>query len=475
MKSQRQIVRGGSPASVSQRQTTIPKLHWLWFGLFAVTLAFLGGSSWPDPIHHALLRPVVALLLIPVLSQLRMKDIQRAQVPFLLLLLLLIWMVLQLVPLPPAVWQTLPDRQGLAELDYLAGLNDVWRPISLTPFRGLNAAFGMVVPLTALLLALAMRIPARALLLVVFGIGVFDAALVLLQVVGGSESPFYLFPNPSPGAAEGIFANENHSAVFSAIVMLIVARLALETSIAKDPSWLRLSYAPAFVLVLLAVLVSGSRAGLAVTLVVLLASAGMIWLETRDRAADFDGRHGATLWRTRGRLALAGCAAAILLLIAAFAWLERTPAFEDIINAGSFDDLRWSLLPILGDVAATHWLLGTGFGSFEAVYHAYEPTELLLPLYVNQAHNDWAQLAIEGGAPAVVLLAGFLWWFGKAVLGLRASRQARAGQIIFWTACVAIIAAASVVDYPLRTPVFQAVAVWLLLCLSADRAKTIGV
>ena len=441
------------------------ELHWLWLGLFVVALTFLGGSSWSDPVHHLLLRPIAALMLIPVLSGLQQEDIRRGRVGFLLLGSFLFWALLQLVPLPPSVWQMLPGRQHIAELDKLSGLDGVWRPVSLAPFRGANAAFAIVVPFVALLLALATRIRSRTLLIGVLAMGILDAVLVQLQVIGGTDSPFYLFPNPSPGAAEGIFANENHSAVFSAIVLLIITRLALDAEGENDPRWLRLCYAPAFLLVLLAVLVSGSRAGIAAALLALGASAMMIWW-TMPRSGSADRRSiGRLAGRSGNRVALAGCAAATILLIVAFVWLERTPAFADIMRSESFDDLRWSLWPILIEMAATHWLLGTGFGSFDAVYRSYEPAALLLPFYVNQAHNDWAQLVIEGGLPAAALLACFLGWLAKTVLNLRDGSQPMAGQIIFWVACTAIIGAASLVDYPLRTPIFQAVCVWLLLCL----------
>lgn len=449
-------------------------LHWLWLGLFIASLTFLGGSSWSDPIHHLLLRPVAALLLIPAMYEVRREDVRRGRIGLILLGSLLFWIMLQLVPLPPSVWQMLPDRQLIAEMDKLSGLESVWRPVSLAPFRGINAAFGMVVPLAALVLALATRNRSRWLLIGILAMGLLDAVLALLQVIGGTDSPFYLFPNPSTGAAEGIFANENHSAVFSAIVMLIITRLALDAEGENDPRGLRLSYVPAFLLILLAVLVSGSRAGIAAALLALGSSAMMIWwtMPRRDRAgAQSSGR---LIWRTGRRAALVGCAAATTLLIAAFVWLERTPAFADIMRSDSFDDLRWSLWPILTEMAATHWMLGTGFGSFDAVYRYYEPTTLLLPLYVNQAHNDWAQLIIEGGLPAATMLICFLAWLAKSVLSLGHAQKAMAGQIIFWITCTAIIGAASIVDYPLRTPIFQAVCVWLLICLRADNAEKNG-
>jgi O-antigen ligase len=115
-----------------------------------------------------------------------------------------------------------------------------------------------------------------------------------------------------------------------------------------------------------------------------------------------------------------------------------------------------------------HWLFGTGFGSFDAVYRIYEPTALLLPLYVNHAHNDWAQLVIEGGLPAAICLLGLMGWVAMAIWRIARRTPGSGALVVFWTAWLAIMMAASTVDYPLRTPIFQAVSVWLMLCLAFD-------
>lgn len=388
--------------------------------------------------------------------------------PLALLGLTLLWVVIQLVPLPPNLWQMLPDRIIIAQIDQLSELEDMWRPISLTPFRGLDSLFGLTVPFAALLLALALQVPPRTLLFAIVAIGVADASLGMLQVIGGPGSVFYLYGITSLGAPAGIFANENHSAVFSAIVLLIISRLALESRAQDDPTWLRLSFAPAFLFVLLAVLVTGSRAGFMATFAALLASLYLTWEQTKTIGAHARADPVYAELRTRRIAIVAGLITGIVAVAFMFVWFERTPAFEDMINRNSFEDLRWKLWPTLSNMATQHWLVGTGFGSFDAVYQIYEPTALLLPLYVNHAHNDWAQLLIEGGLPAVILLAVFLVWIAKNLWMLFRNQGGPAGGIVFWGSCIAIIAAASVVDYPVRTPIFQAIIIWLLICLVSD-------
>ncbi|NCP25172.1 MAG: O-antigen ligase family protein [Erythrobacter sp.] len=433
-----------------------------------LALALLGGSSRPDPIQNALLRPVCALLLIPALGNLKHAYLVGFKVPLALLGLTLLWMIIQLVPLPPSLWQALPDRSIIAQIDRLSDFVRIWRPISLTPFRGLDTLFGLIIPFAALLLALTLKIPARTLLFAIVAIGLADAALGVLQVIGGTGSVFYLYAITSLGAPAGIFANENHSAVFSAIVLLIITRLALESRGHADPAWVRLAFAPAFLFILLAVLITGSRAGSTATFFALVAALLMTWLHSKvvDTQLVKDLRQSRS--RARRNAVFAAFAAAIVAVALAFVWLQRVPAFEEMVSRNSFDDLRWQLWPVLKVMASQHWMVGTGFGSFDAVYRIYEPTALLLPRYVNHAHNDWAQLLIEGGLPAAILLTAFLIWIGTLLWRLKEQPAPPVGRIPFWISCIAIIAAASIVDYPLRTPIFQTLIMWLLVCLVSD-------
>jgi O-antigen ligase len=91
-----------------------------------------------------------------------------------------------------------------------------------------------------------------------------------------------------------------------------------------------------------------------------------------------------------------------------------------------------------------------------------------MSVYINQAHNDWVQLIIEGGVVVALILLSLLVWMARAIVAISLSRAARV-RGIFWIGVFAIISAASMIDYPLRTPLFQVVAIWFLLALSRDR------
>lgn len=445
-------------------------LAWVTIGLFALALALLGGSSRPDAIQIVALRPLAALFLLVPLLVMTSRDLERAQGPALLLAAFAGLVLLQLVPLPPALWKSLPMRDLVAQMDAAVGIEAVWRPLSLVPTRTLNALFGLLVPAAALLLALALRLSVMELLVLIAGLGVFDAALGLLQVVTGDASPLYFYAQTNRGLPVGIFANENHSAVFSALALLAIARLGISPLLRAQLFWLRIASPLAFLLVLLSVLVSGSRAGLGMGVLAVLASGLMLWLDMRPSRSR-GGDAGLLIRILRNpRTPPFAFVLIVAIMFMAFVALDRAPGAEGLFLRDPLEDLRWRIWPVLTEMMGRFWILGSGFGSFEEVYHIFEPTGLLYAQYVNQAHNDWAQFVIEGGVPAIALLVALLLWILAALRSL-AQASIPASRVLFSFSVFTIIAVASVFDYPLRAPAFQAISIWLVLVLALDSHK----
>ena len=438
-------------------------------GSFALLVALFGGASRYEEVQVAVLRPIAALFLIGALWRLNVESIRDLWVPVGLLFGLSLWMALQLVPLPPAMWRALPIRGVLAEIDVLLGLEGHWRPISFVPSRTLNALASLVVPVCALLLMIVQ--PRRELWLVVLllitGVGVLDATLGISQVLTGISSPLYLYDVTNHGSPVGLFANENHSAVFSVISMLIAARLATIPRVNDSMRWMRFAAGPVFVLIFLSVLLSGSRSGLALGGLALMASALMVWMARYEAQKSHASINRALFPNINRKIVFWSIGGSIAISLLIFFLFERAPAFEDLLSQNRFEDLRARIFPVLREMVATFWLFGAGFGSFEEVYHIFEPTSLLIPPYINQAHNDWAQLVIEGGLPAIVFLLFTLGWILSILRRIIVSRGTLALGV-FWITVGLVLAAASVVDYPLRTPIFQVLGVWLLVILVQD-------
>lgn len=438
--------------------------------LLAVVVAFGGGASRSDAIQIVALRSFSAFFFAIALFYLRKEDVKSGQTLVVLFSSLVLLVGIQLVPLPAWLWQSFPARGDIHRLDVTMGLEGVWRPLTLAPTRSWNVFGSLIVPAAGLLLALAFRASSLTLLRIIAALGAFNGVVGLFQIVTGKSSVLYFYEITNRGSPVGIFANENHAAIFAACSMLVVAALGIRVREGRGAAWERLAYPAVFFFILLISLVGGSRAGFAASLVAVGVSIAMLTMVVPARQRHF-ARHPMLKRIGDGnpRILLVFPALILLLTAIAFIALDRAPAFDDILSRDSFADLRWLLWPVIYEMLEAHWLIGTGFGSFEQVYHIYETPTLLMPQYVNQAHNDWVQLVIEGGVVAVALVLALIVWVGKSIVALSSQSEGNAKvKAIFWISVFAVLGLASLIDYPLRTPTFQLVAVWLLVALSRD-------
>lgn len=441
---------------------------------FVLVLIAFGGSSRADAVQIAFLRPLACLLLLFPLLRWHSKSLDQLKPILIGLSGLVVIMIAQLIPLPAWVWDGSEVRGTVAELDHLILGEPIWRPISLVPGRTLNALFSLVVPFAALVLAIrCFSSNFQPLLLIAILITV-DALLGIGQVAMGRTSFLYLYEKTNPGSPVGIFANENHSAVFSAIGLIVFGKLGLRCSENKQLEGVIVWFALGAALATLSILISGSRAGLVLGgFAAASSTVSYLVFCNRSRLSGVFGR--APPWGSRKGLVLSLLAAfAFITTVLAFALLGRSPAFSGVFGQDAFADLRWRITPILQEMITDFWLFGAGFGAFEEVYHFYEPTELILPSYINQAHNDWAQLAIEGGAVSVVALIAFILSLARHYAGNTNPSPSPTFSKMLWFSILTIVSVASLVDYPLRTPTFQAVAVWLIAALLLERSSVRG-
>ena len=455
------IIRSDNPGAVRH--------GWVALALLAIIVCALGGSSRADAAQLVGLRPLAALMLVPAIYWLDREKLRDVRTPLFLLLALAGWMAIQIIPLPPLLWQSLPGREPLAEMGAALGVADIWRPISMVPARTLNALGSLVVPIAGLLLVAASGISRRNLLLLLIGIGSINACLGILQVISERSGPLYFYAITNFGSPVGLFANHNHAAVLSALTLVLIAYCATMPEIGFARSMPRIGFAALYIVVLIAALIGGSRAGLLTTIVALLASAVMLWLELRRAKRRRMRANEPETRLLKPGVVLGVALAALVAMIAAFALADRIPAVERLTASGTFEDLRWGLLPTLREMALTYGLFGSGFGSFEEVYHIHEPDALMLASYVNMAHNDWAQLVIEGGIPAVLIVMALLAWLLRSLRAVLGSGEAGVTRLLLWLSVGAIILFGSLVDYPLRTPLFQLAAIWLAALFALER------
>jgi O-antigen ligase len=296
---------------------------------------------------------------------------------------------------------------------------------------------------------------------IVAGIACASAVLGLMQLAAGGTS-LHLFRTSSESSAVGLFANRNHQAVLMACGLPIIAALASIRTRQDDWSRRHLAIAIwAVVLLLMGLAATGSRMGLLLGAVG-VAAATTIYLTTSHST-------GGRSWRAM-RFWIAGGGFAIAALLSVSLLVIRSGAVARLMS-DPVDQTRIAAIePILKAIRA-FLPFGAGFGTFDPVFRSFEPDALLSTIYLNQAHNEPLQLALEGGVPAILLLLLFLlWWIQAVVRAVRPRPSApRRALGMAMAAATLILIISSLVDYPLRTPLLSSL--FALACVELVRSK----
>jgi O-antigen ligase len=198
-------------------------------------------------------------------------------------------------------------------------------------------------------------------------------------------------------------------------------------------------------MIIIGVTLTQSRAGIVLLVVAGLASLLLVWW---NRASS--GRR------------LLGFAAGVFVLALLVAFHLGFAGFMDRVQGQRLEDGRWSIAKVTSRAAIANLPFGSGMGTFVPVYDELAPRTLLGEAYVNHAHNDWLELWLTGGVPAMILAIGFLLWFTGATFRLWGSGQpethaldlalARAAPIV-----IVLLLLHSAVDFPLRIPTLSVV------------------
>lgn len=412
--------------------------------IFLGAMFVLGGAARPEVQSLPFVRLAAVVMIAIALMQIDRQQWREIRLPVLFLLAVAAIIGVQLIPLPPGTWAAMPGHGFYVAALHQAGVDNVWRPLSLTPDLTLNALLAVLPPLAAVF-ALgttdrALRVPLVSLLLA--GIGA-SAMIGLLQIASGSA---YFYDITNEGSAVGFFSNRNHFAVLLAVGF---PALACWTAMPHpDPNfrrvrrWLALCAAAAIFPLLLT---TGSRAGLAIGVLGALLALGI----RVPRASEEKGSADRTL--SRRLLTLLPLAVGLAAVIGVVL-LSRDTAIRRLLDGE--DDLRSVYLPLYVDMAKTYFPFGSGFGSFDSVFRAFEPAQTLSTFYMNEAHNDLIQILIEGGILAALAAFAFSLWFAIRGWSLWRHKIRSPADLLGRTGSVIalLLLLSSAVDYPLRTP-----------------------
>lgn len=313
----------------------------------------------------------------------------RVRVGLLVLLGAPLWVaVWQLTPLPTDLWRLLPERAFYQAIQDSLGMSGAtWRAASLTPdatwvsvLAGLPAAACLALGLSCT------REQLRTLVRWWVAAAVVQAVWGLAQL---GPWPWLHFGSAFTGVI-GSFGNANHLASFLVMVLplaLLEARNAWQGEPGHPHSgpgaWL---WGLAVFVLVLALLAGRSRAGLATGLLVGMGAALLL----PSAAAR------PTAWRWRVAALVAAVTAGLVAV-----GMEGLRRFEgSVLTADA--SFRQQAFTATWEAAQRFWPVGSGLGSFSAVYPRFQPASSAGD-YMEHAHSDYVQLLMELGVLAPVL------------------------------------------------------------------------
>ncbi len=372
-----------------------------------------------------------------------------------LVLLTLAFPLLQLLPLPAAWWQALPGRGLVVESYALAGIDSgAWAPLSLDPARTLVAFLGLLAPAAIIAVGSALEQEDRARLVVTVALAALAVMLLGTVQLASANSAGMIYPiRHAPDVLYATFANRNSTGLLFVLALILLAALPL----AQERHWL-LARGAAGVLLTIGTVLTQSRSAM-----VLLVLAGVFVLL----------RLAAVAWRKQRRPIRLVFPAALALValggVLAAAALNGGRVAESLER---FDTLETDRLEMWDDAyftAGHYWPVGSGMGTFDEVFQVHELLEYVSPRKAGRAHSDWLEIAIEGGAFALLLAAVWLGW----VLLSACRRPAKDEGWLHYGAGLGLgcVALQSLLDYPLRNQTLLCVAAVLVVLLARQREE----
>ena len=345
--SYRHATRGkaGIAARIAQMRRSVvsDRARFFAFVGFALLVAFTGGGSRADIASLLILRPLSILFAAYAFLTVSRADLARVRVPLAIVAGLMILCALQLVPLPPAWWSALPGRGVAVDAAAALGLDPVWRPLSLAPSRTWNTLFSLFVPLAAILFISGFGSDTRRMVMpVLLGIALLSSLVAILQIAG--MTPLYLYEITNRGYPVGLFSNRNHQAVLLAWSLPAIAFFVAGYTGDRNPRFVLATAVILMLLVMVMVVLTGSRAGLAITVAAGLAACFILYRSKPGREI-VQGLGKGAKWLP---VAAAGLLALPIagLLFALFGSARET-AFSRLFELQDVEEARWQYLPLL--------------------------------------------------------------------------------------------------------------------------------
>jgi O-antigen ligase len=288
-------------------------------------------------------------------------------------------------------------------------------------------------------------------------LGISGACYAVFGILSLALFPEFLLWRPKVayvGNVTATFVNRNTAATYFGVAAVCSMLLAVEAGFVKSKHrrYLRLRPSRRFLvqggacfLCLLALLLTGSRAGTLFSLLGLVGAAAL-WFRNMGRRPALGPIS----------LVLAAVLSAALLIVALPAVTSR------LLREGleRYDDHPYAI--VLRGILADPWL-GAGLGSFSDAFPVLRDDSLSVAGIWDRAHSMPLELAFEGGIPLLLVTAAFYALCGWGLVA--AIRRRRAPLFAIAGLCCGLIGLVhSSVDFSLQIPGFSVAYAALLGC-----------
>ncbi|MBC7286242.1 O-antigen ligase family protein [Hoeflea sp.] len=376
----------------------------------------------------------------------------RLRAPLALFGLTSIWIFVQWLPVLPLAWADPIWTEASAALGTpLAGRLSVNPEATLTGLMHL-LSYGAI-----FWLALQLTRPSEHTRLAITSVTFIGAAYTLyglIVYVTGNEWLLIYRKWAYTNALSSTFVNRNSFATFAGLCLLCATALFINSfrhlMIIDRPARQRAVLIAGTIfgaagmwrlatvfLLMIALTLTGSRAGIASSIVGLL-----VLLLTYLRGAAL------RIWHVLFVTALIGGAMVIALAIGGDLLAERLTR-ADAELAGSSRSTVYTTT--IGAIKTAPWT-GTGYGTYRDAFAAYRPEALSSIFFWDKAHNTYLENALELGVPAALTLnLAILLLALDALRGLWRRRKDRTGPAL-GVAATALVAAHSFFDFSLQIP-----------------------
>ncbi len=382
-------------------------IYWLLlFMLFFAPLFRAGNLPLP------LLILELTALAVAMLLFLRPENLSSLKTGYLVLVAAVFMLpVSGLLALPMDMLLALPGRDFLQQVYQAAGLSlEQWRSVSLVPHATEGALWSLLPPIVVFMAVSSLsRDQVMKAVYLMLGMAVFQSVLSLMQYGGGMGDMLYVPNEYGIKAAAGTYLNKDHLAGFLEMVFPVALALLAATvgqhrfDRLPGSGWRRrvsflhtlkghqaTLYAMTGVLVLLALVFTRSRAGIALAMIGLLLV--LIAFGRRLGGSNVYGTYGTLL--------------AVIMVLTAEIGLAP---ILDRFSQDPMEDMRWQIYESSLKGALDNFPLGSGAGTYPDIYPSYQPAGL--DAFVNHAHNDYLEWIFEGGVFSLILILAGLYLY----------------------------------------------------------------